>query len=141
VRIIISSIILIFLISCSDFKTNKLEEKEQTIELSYIAWACNCANWATIEHIKKYHDNPGDTLADLSIFIEPADKLLTLPDTLGYNGDIIKFTGQFYKNKGFPKDYKPFEKSNKASVFRYTKYEVVKSNYEHAKADTLNSKG
>lgn len=131
---VIGILTITILISCSDLKPNRLVEKEQTIELSYIAWACDCASWATLEDIRKYHDNSGDTLADLSIFIEPADTSLSLPDTLGYNGDIIKFTGQFYKEKGFPKEYRSQEKPDKARVFRYTKYQVIESNYKHSKA-------
>lgn len=126
---LISLVAFVFLISCSG--NNELEEKEQIIELSYIAWGCDCANWATLEDIKKYHDNIGDTLAGLSVFIEPADESLILPDTLAYQGDIIKFTGQFYKGKGFPKEYKSFENPEKSRVFRYTKYEVLESNYKH----------
>jgi hypothetical protein len=132
---VIGILTITMLISCSDFKSNRLVEKEQTIELSYIAWACDCANWVTQEDIQKYHDTPGDTLANLSIFIEPADKSLSLPDTLGYNGDIIKFTGHFYKEKGLPKDYRSQENPDKASVFRYTKYQVIKSNYKYSKVD------
>ncbi|OQP60705.1 hypothetical protein A3860_32415 [Niastella vici] len=120
------------LISCS----NSLEEKEQTLELSYIAWACDCANWATSEDIQKYNDTEEDALAEQSIFIEPADKSLILPDTLGYSMDIIKFTGHFYKKKGFPKEYSSQEKPDKARVFRYTKYQVIRSNYRESKIDT-----
>ncbi len=120
-----------FLILLSNCKTNELEEKEQTIELSYIAWACDCANWATVENIYKYNDNFGDTLSDLSVFIEPANESLKLPDTLGYNGDVIKFTGRFYKNKGFPKDYQSFENPKKARVFQYIKYQIIESNYKN----------
>jgi len=118
----ISILATALLISCS----NSLEEKEQTIELSYIAWACDCANWATIEDIRKFNDNDQDALAERSIFIEPADASLALPDTLGYSMDVIKFTGHFYKKKGFPKDYSSQEKPDKARIFRYTKYQVVK---------------
>src|SRR6188508_2513966 len=118
-------VLTITLISCS---TNSLEEKIQTIELSYIAWGCDCANWATIADIKKYNDS-GDSLADLSVFIEPVGDSLILPDTLGYNGDRIQFTGQFYKSKGFPKGYSSNEMPDKSRVFRYTKYKVIESNY------------
>lgn len=128
--------ILALLISCSYFKTNIIEKKEQTIELSYIAWACDCANWATIDDIRKYNDSDGDTLADLSIFIEPAVPSLILPDTLGFDGDIVKFTGHFYKEKGIPKGYSSDENPDKARVFRYTKYQVIRSNYKDYKSDT-----
>lgn len=125
------------MISCSYFKKNTIDKEEQTIELSYIAWACDCANWATLDDIRKYNDNFGDTLADRSIFIEPADTSLILPDTIGYNGDIIKLTGHFYKEKGYPKGYSSDENPKKARVFRYTSYQVIVSNYKDSKADTL----
>ncbi len=125
-----------FLFSCTDFGEHKLEEKEQTIDLSYIAWACDCANWATQEDIRKYHDNLGDTLADLSIYVVPINDSLTLPDTLGYSGDIIKFTGHFYKEEGFPKGYNSFEDPEKARVFRYRAFQVIKSNYHEYKKRT-----
>lgn len=128
-KFLLISILTVGLISCS---TNSLDEKTQTIELSYIAWGSDCANWATRDDIKKYNDS-GDTLADLSIFIEPADNSLILPDTLGYNGDLIQFTGQFYKSKGFPKGYSSNEMPDKSRVFRYTKYKVIESNYKHTK--------
>ncbi len=138
-RILISLIVLTSLISCSEARTNKLEEKEETIELTYIAWACDCANWAPIEELKKYNpDNPDspDSLAKMSIFIEHADILRALPDTIGYTGDIIELTGKFYKEKGFPKDYESFENPDKAREFRYTSYKIVKSTYNESKTDT-----
>jgi len=118
--------------SCSSDRKGELEGKVSTLELTYIAWACDCANWATKEDLKKYSDNIGDTLADQSIFVEPANQSLELPDTLGWSNDIIKFTGQFYNKKGFPKDYQSNEDPEKARVFRYTQYEVVKSNYRES---------
>lgn len=108
---------------------NSLNEKVETIELKYIAWACDCANWATVEDLKKYSGNVGDSLAYHSIFIEPADESIKLPDTIGYSNDILRFTGQFYENRGFPKSYRSFQNPNQARIFRYTDYRVVKSNY------------
>ncbi len=113
---------------------NEIEDEVQTLELTYIAWACDCANWATHDIMEKYHDN--DSLADNCIFIEPASSTLKLPDTLGWNGDLIRFTGQFYKEKGFPKRFSSFENPNKARVFRYTEYDVIISNYKYSRLDT-----
>lgn len=132
-RLAPSILISLFLISCSNFGADQLEEKEQTIELSYIAWDCDCANWATVEDIRKYHDNFGDTLAELSMYIEAINESMALPDTLGYSGDLIKFTGHFYKEKGFPKGYHSFEDPEKARVFRYSTFQVIKSNYHNYK--------
>ena len=131
VKYLSTTTIILLLLSCST-KSNKLDTKVQTIELHYITWACECANWATASDIEKYSDNVGDTLADLSMFIEPADSSIILPDTISYNGDIVRFTGQFYNDKGFPKNFKSDHRPDKARVFRYTKYQIIKSNYREA---------
>ena len=128
VKLLLPATIIFLLFSCST-KSNKLDTKVQTIELHYITWACECANWATVSDIAKYYDNVGDTLADLSIFIEPADTSIILPDTICYNGDIVRFTGQFYMDKGYPKKFKSDQRPEKASVFRYTEYKIIKSNH------------
>jgi len=142
------TILIILLISCKgphstknkskDFYptyTKNLEDSIQTLELEYISWACQCANWAIPSDIDKYNDT--GNLSEHSIFIESADNAIDLPDTLGYNGDLIKFTGQFYKEKGYPKNYEKTEESvDKARVFRYNKYQVVRSNYRDFVTDT-----
>jgi hypothetical protein len=112
------------------WQANNLEDKKQTIKLQYLEWFCACANWATLEDIKKCRDT--GALPAYCMFIEPDTPTLTLPDTLGYNGDIVEFTGQFYVDKGYPKDYiKAEEQVEKARVFRYSSYRVIESNYRH----------
>ena len=129
--------IFLLLLSCST-PFNKLDSKTQTVEFHYISWACECANWATLSDIEKYEN--GDSLADHCVFVEPADSSLVLPDTLGYNNDIVQFIGQYYIDKGFPKDYvKSGEPVDKAKVFRYTSYKVIKSNYGQSIADQIDS--
>ena len=108
---------------------NPLEREKQTIDLMYVTFACECANWIPTDKVQ-YLNNPSLDLSDYSIFIEPAYTNLVLPDTLGYNGDIIRFTGQFYLRKGFPKGYKSVQFPDKAHVFRYTEYKVIKSNHQ-----------
>jgi hypothetical protein len=132
---IITLIFTVFLVmECSNFQTKGLESNTETIELECIAWACDCANWATPKDIEKFSDKE-DSLFQRSVFIEPADKALQLPDTLGYNGDRIQFTGQFYVKKGYPEDYESEQKPEKAKVFRYTAYEVIKSNHKEIKEE------
>ena len=115
--------------------TKYLEDTIRSLDLEYIAWACACANWATPSDIDRYNDS--GKLEDHSIFVEPADSTLILPDTLGYSADIIKFTGQFYKEKGYPKNYERTEEPvSKARVFRYMKYQVIRSNYRDYTTDT-----
>ena len=108
-----------------------LNDNIETIELTYIAWACDCANWAKNEDLEKYSENINNALAKQSIFIEPANETIELPDTLGYSNDIIKFTGQFYNEKGFPKGFYSFQKPEKSRVFRYTEFEVIESNFKN----------
>ena len=104
------------------------ENKIKTVNLTYISWACECANWIEENEYDKFEKQ--GKLAENSIFIEPIDSSLELPDTLGYSADIIKFTGQFYTQKGYPKNYpKSEEKPEPARVFRYTNYKVIRSNY------------
>jgi hypothetical protein len=119
--------------------TKDLEDTVRTLDLSYISWACQCANWATEADINKSQKD-GYKLADKSIFVEPADSSLELPDTLGYSGDLIRFTGQFYKDKGYPKNYLKTEMQvDKAKVFHYRKYQIPKSNYRDFVKDTAAS--
>lgn len=124
-RYLTLTIISALILSCTNSKGG-LQEKTQTLELTYISWACDCANWATENDIKKYS---GNSLMQRSIFIEPANKKLKLPDTLGYNADIIKFTGKFYNERGYPKGYHSYQDPEKSRVFRYTEFQVLKSNY------------
>lgn len=101
-------------------------------------WACECANWVTLDDINKYQDT--GKLSDHCIFIEAADSSLVLPDTLGYSSDIVQFTGQYYVDKGYPSNYMKGEQQvDKAKVFRYTSYKIIKSNYSEGLADQLDS--
>lgn len=127
----ITTVFILFVFSSCSPGTKKLEDKVQTVRFHYIAWACDCANWATGSDIARYEDQ-GDQLADHSVFIEPANQALTLPDTLGCNGDIIVLTGQYYVEKGFPKNFRSDEPVDKAKVFRYTAYKIIESNYHEA---------
>lgn len=129
---IISVTLMLFLFSCS----HKLENKFQTLQFHYINWSCDCANWATADDIKNYKD---DALAERCVFIEPADTSLRLPDAIGYINDVVEFTGQFYIDKGFPSGHKSGERLDKAKVFRYSSYKIIKSNYYNSLVDVADS--
>jgi hypothetical protein len=108
--------------------TDELEDTIRTLDLSYVAWSCQCANWILESEHEKYQLS--GRLAERTMFIEPADSNLNLPDTIGYTGDVIRYTGQFYEDKGYPKNYPVTEMNpEKARVFRYTKYEILSSGY------------
>lgn len=132
----VSRLILIcFLICTASGCENKGALKNEVIhlEMTYIAWGCDCANWATLADIKHYSNMPGDSLVYMSVFIEPAAESLVLPDTLDYSNNLIRFTGSFYERRGVPENYSSIENPDKARVFRYTAFQVLGSNSGAAK--------
>lgn len=122
-------IVLVFLFSCKPSK-GRLEEQVQTLEFSYVSWACDCANWTTATDVAKYE---GNVPSNHCIYVEPASPSLVLPDSIGYNSDKVRFTGQFYSDSGFPEGYSSQENPEPARVFRYTSYQIVQSNFREAK--------
>ncbi|MBF7092646.1 hypothetical protein IUY40_14005 [Flavobacterium sp. ALJ2] len=103
----------------------QLDDETHKIKVAYIAYGCECANWKIIEdNGTKCNDNDCD-----EIFLEPINDKVFIPDTIGYNGDIIELTGKFYSQKGFPKDYYSEQQPEKARVFQFTDYKVINSNH------------
>jgi hypothetical protein len=105
--------------------TNSLEANTQTLQLHYIQWACECANWVTTADLDKYGNKNDGTLDDHCIFLEPANAAKALPDMYERRETLIQVTGQFYKHKGFPQGYSSNEMPDAAPVFRYTSYQVL----------------
>ena len=102
-----------------------LENKTQTITLEYIVWGCACANWITKADLKKYE--AAGSLSNHCIFIEPSDSALQIPENVDFLSNNLKLTGNFYTEKGYPREYlKTEEEVESARVFRYTKYIIVK---------------
>lgn len=101
-----------------------LYEKIDTIEVSNIQWACDCAEWGIIGEAV-----PDDELEHYSIFIEAAPGTEKYEDAnikAGCWAHKLKLVGSFYQNKGISIDYDiKFEKPKPARVFRYMKYEVT----------------
>ncbi len=131
IRLIV--LFFLFCMACGCEDKGDLKDEVINLELIYIAWACDCANWATLDDIQRYPHNAGDSLAYMSVFIEPDSEDLVLPDTLGFSNDLIRFTGSFYEKRGFPENYYSIENPDKARVFRYTAFQVLSSNYRTSK--------
>lgn len=104
---------------------NKLEPDQHTIEVSYTAWGCDCANWSL--NVDNGRPVKNDAFNREHVFIEPANSNIALPSRIGKTGDVIQLTGQFYQNKGFPKGYSSPEFPEKERVFRYTGYKIIDS--------------
>lgn len=105
---------------------NNIEKEIDTIEVTYIAWACACPNWVGADYI------PENNLENLCFFIEAEKESNKLPEKyhtsfLNEKRMRIKLIGSFYKDKGISRDYikSTSEKPEHARVFRYTKFEVL----------------
>lgn len=132
-----TAILILSHFSCST-EQNKLNRKIDTVEFHYIMWACECANWAIQDIITNYREK--SKLSKHCAFVQPADSTLILSDTLGYNGDIVQFTGHYYLDKAYPKEYiKGEQQVEKNPIFRYTSYRIIKSNYRQSLADQIDS--
>jgi hypothetical protein len=105
-----------------------LANKTETIELTYINWACACAPFL---ETKYYAQDPNYEARDEDcIFIEPADPTKAIPESYengGYWDYQLKLTGQFYLDKGVPESYvqETSEKPEPARVFRYETFELI----------------
>ncbi len=103
----------------------QLDDTTHKIKVTYIAYGCECANWKIIEdNGTKCKEKDCD-----DIFLEPINVKVAIPDTIGYNGDVIELTGKFYSKKGFPKDYHSEQQPEKARVFQYADYKSIISNH------------
>lgn len=111
-----------------DYPRN-LSSKIDTIEVIYVAWACDCANWLPVPR----ENQNEDVQSEDCIFITPSPDSLDIPqsfwgDEFDYSNRKLRLIGSYYNTKGIPKDYdmNTEVKPDKAKVFRYTKVEVVK---------------
>lgn len=137
--------LILISISCSNpskYYPKDLSDKIDTIELSYMGWACDRAEWALQENIERYDGNINDSLAIMSIFIEAEKPELILPDRYKMpTSNKIRFIGRFYKDWGISRDYeKQFVTPDKARVFRYSKYELIKPYIAWNFIDTLSGR-
>lgn len=110
-------------------RPTKLSGITETIEVHYVNWACDCANF--IETKYDLNDPNYEVREEDCIFIEPANAKLKLPERYFEKGHFerkLRLTGQFYLKKGIPRFYeqKTPEKPVPARVFRYTEFEMVK---------------
>ena len=101
-----------------------LAKADTTLNLSYNAIACTCAQWSDTKSV-------ADTAQRKYFFLEPANDKLINADKL-YNGNNIplqiQVTGQIVSYAGYPTGYNPTKGDPKAeTVFRYTKIKVLKN--------------
>lgn len=111
----------------SDFPI-ELHEKIDTIEVTYIAWACECANWLPDEHFNVDRDKLAEATEEYCIFIEADREEIKIPEEyyLGGTDNRIRLIGSYYKEKGISRDPEYAYKPEKAKVFRYSDIEIIK---------------
>lgn len=129
--IVLWMVLNFYLQSTSTFldRPTKLSSITETIEVNFVNWACDCANFIETKH--GLNDSNYETREQDCIFIEPANAKLKLPERYFEKDHFekkLRLTGQFYLKKGIPRFYeqKTPEKPRPAKVFRYTKFEMVK---------------
>lgn len=96
-------------------------KEDTTLNLSYNAIACTCAQWSDTKSM-------ADTTKEY-YYLEPANNKLINADKLfnGYNLPLqIQVTGQIVSYAGFPTGFNPIKGDPKdAIVFRYTKIIIL----------------
>jgi hypothetical protein len=116
-----------FASSCSNQPT-KISGVKETIEVSYVHLACDCANFIETKFYK--HNTDYETREEDCIFIEPSNIKNKIPDLFfekKHFGNYLKLTGQFYLDKGVPDSYeRQMGSPDKAKVFRYDSFKLVK---------------
>ncbi len=100
-----------------------LAKDDTTLNLSYNAIECSCAQWSDTKRVS-------DTVQQY-YFLEPANDKLINADKLWKGDNIplqIQVTGQIISYAGYPTGYNPTKGDPKAKmVFRYTKIKVIKN--------------
>lgn len=116
------------------FRYTKLEVSEKpidhspkddtTLNLSYNAIACTCAQWSNTKFVNQ--PDKGDY-----IYLERANNKLTDADNLWQGDNLplqIQVTGQYVDEVGFPTGFNPAKGNPEpARVFRYIKIKVLKN--------------
>jgi hypothetical protein len=108
------------------FHPTKLSGKTITITLQYAHIACTCAQWldANSDH--------GDDYFKYLIWLEPANEKLKDTEHKLWVSEhepfYIKVIGQFYTEKGWPRQKFPKGHGEAARVFRFEKIEPVINN-------------
>ncbi len=129
-RVILLVLECCFFVGCGTSNSDVSYGTQDTVRFQYIDWACECAQWATLEDIRKYgNDVNTDSLDIMSVYLEPANDSVILPDTIGFANDVIELYGDYLPEKGFPSNKSPGEGAEKARVFRYSNFRIIESHH------------
>jgi hypothetical protein len=108
-----------------------LSSDKQTIIATRVEWMCNCANFIDTTN---YKSNPVTEPADNDyFFIEPTQPGQDWDRDHFIKNKYVRLTGQFYLDKGIPKEYEfrhIEDKPDHARVFKFDKIEYLTDNRE-----------
>jgi len=132
---------IMYLVACNNQPTN-ISGKTETIKVSYVNWACDCADFIETKYFKDKPDY--ETKEEDCIYIEPSNPILKIPEEFyskGHFENYLKLTGQFYIDKGIPNSYdrKTPEKPRHARVFRYDNFEIISNKANSDKDKNTNN--
>ena len=110
-----------------------LSDDQVTIVATRVEWMCNCANFIDTTN---YKSNPVTEPRDNDyFFIEPAQPGQDWDRGHFIKNKYVRLTGQFYLDKGIPKEYELGhleDKPNHARVFKFDKIEYLTDNRDEA---------
>jgi hypothetical protein len=88
------------------------------VELQYVVFACgdDCPKWVPTEALVKYPDD-ADAQYEAAVHIKAFEGVPQLPDTLGWNGDVIRLEGNYDNDK---------------EVFYYSGFTIIESRHHEA---------
>ncbi len=105
---------------------NSLNGKTEILDLMYIAWGCDCANWIKVEDAKRLEDQDS-SLESSCIYLESAIDSNVIPAGFDPFKHILIVSGQFYKYKGLPPEMRNSEEHpERAPIFRYTSFKIIR---------------
>ncbi len=118
-------------------KRADLNEDTDTLELTYIAYACDCQHWVDSREYKRVSEHNRNckssreykevNLDTHGYYLEPADSSLEIKWNAVVNNNRYRFIGRLHKQKGLPEG-ETFQDPDppKGKVFRYYGFEILK---------------
>lgn len=100
----------------------KLKSELDTIEVTYMSFACDCPNWHDLS--QKPENAEPSMSPTYGYYIEPPSKELELSDRI--RQCTVRLIGRHYTTQGWPKDFDRTDPNPPTgNVFRYYAYEMV----------------
>jgi hypothetical protein len=100
-----------------------LSDEWDTLELTYIAFACSCPSWTLMEEYEKHPESQSSMDFPYGYYLEPATPSLKISDRL--HSPTVRVIGKLYNEKGVP-DEEPIGPGwPEGKKFRYYAYELV----------------